>query len=131
MNTADLLSISPPSLRDIWIDHLLLASNNAVLASTSSDDSLRTFDPTTLQLVASIDGIHDGVSCLKPFDADQACVLTAGRGDAMVRCWDLRTGKAGLQLGNGTSPKSHLSWWSGIGKALLDPHRNQNPLYFS
>ena len=107
MKTADLLSSSSPLPDDVWINQLLLTRHNnrnhnhATLASTTSDDSLRTFDPTTLQLSGNIDKVHDGVTCLKPFDADPACVLTAGR-DAVVRCWDLRTGKAGLALGNGT-----------------------------
>lgn len=101
MRTANLLSSSSPLPRDIWINRLLLSSNNAALASTSSDDMLRTFDPTTLQLIAKIDGVHDGVTCLQPFDADPACYLTSGR-DAVVRCWDSRTGRAALELGNGT-----------------------------
>ncbi len=106
MRTADLLSGSSPLPKDIWINRLLLTSNNATLASTSSDDALRTFDPRTLQLVAKIDRAHDGVTCLKPLDAGPTCFLTAGR-DAMVRCWDSRTGKAGWVLGNnGTFSKN-------------------------
>lgn len=101
MKTADLLASSSPLPEDIWINRLVLTRNSATVASTSSDNMLRTFDPTTLQLVARIDSLHDGVTCLKPLDADPACVLTAGR-DAMVRCWDVRTGKAALELGIGT-----------------------------
>lgn len=106
MRTADLLSSSSsPLSKDVWINNLVRTNdisnnNHATLTSTTSNDGLRQFDPTTLQLVASIDRVHDGVACLKPFDADQACVLTAGR-DVNVRCWDLRTGKAVLDLADG------------------------------
>lgn len=107
MKTADLLASSSPLPEDIWINRLLLTSDNATLAATSSDNVLRTFDPTTLQLAARIDNLHDGVTCLKPLHADPACFLTAGR-DAVVRCWDSRTGKAALELGNGTYPKDEF-----------------------
>ena len=102
MNTADLQSNSSPLPRDTWINNLLLTKDHATLASTSSDDSLRILDPSTLQLVGQTDRVHDGVSCLEEFDAEPACVLTAGRKDATVRCWDMRTGKPEMQLGNGT-----------------------------
>ena len=108
MRTADLLSGSSPVPKDVWINHVLLTGNNhTALATTTSDDSLRMLDPTTLQLVACINRVHDGVTCLKPFDADQASILTAGR-DAVVRCWDLRSGKAELELGNGTLEEADL-----------------------
>ena len=108
MRTADLLSSSAPRPEDGWINNLVLTGGveshaTCTLASTTSDDSLRMFDPTTLQAVVSINTVHEGVTCLKPFDAGQACVLTAGS-DAVVRCWDLMSGKSELELRNGKIP---------------------------
>ena len=133
MRTADLLSSSSPLPKDVWIENLLLTGNNhATLASTTSDDSLRTLDATTLQLVGGVTRVHDGVTCLKPFDADQACVLTAGR-DAVVRCWDLRSGKAELEVGNGY-PLSLLEATSNLQRKLnklLNYKRNNTTIHLS
>lgn len=127
MRTADLLSSSSLLPEDIWINRLLLTSNNATLASTSSDGVLRIFDPTTLQLVARFDTLHNGVTCLKPSDADPAWLVTAGQ-DAMVRCWDSRTGKAAMELGNGTFSKNKFPIDR---KKGLNLHREQNTVHFS
>ena len=136
MKTADLLSSSsPPLSEDIWINNLLLTNNtsnnkHATLTSTTSNDALRQSDPTTLQLVASIDRVHDSVTCLKPFDVDQACVLTAGK-DAIVRCWDLRTGKGVLDLGNGNLLRGREGHSRDAEIVFLTFSRTQNTIHFS
>lgn len=94
MKTATFLCESSLSLpADSYIYKILRTSQKTSLAVISSDDSLRVFDPDRLQLEAGgvFSKAHEGVTCLETFDADQHCVLTAGR-DAAARCWDIRTG---------------------------------------
>ncbi|MCJ1292519.1 hypothetical protein MMC34_004070 [Xylographa carneopallida] len=69
------------------------------LAAISSDDSLRVFDPVTLQVSADrvFENAHAGVVCLENVSADTESVVTAGR-DGYVRCWDLRIGKRTVEL---------------------------------
>ena len=72
------------------------------LAAISSDDSLRVFDPVTLQVSADrvFENAHAGVVCLENVSADTESVVTAGR-DGYVRCWDLRIGKRTVELKDG------------------------------
>lgn len=103
MKTATLLCTSSLSLpADSYIYKILHTNQNAALAAISSDDSLRIFDPETLQLVAAeiFNKTHNGVTCLETFDADPHCVLTAGR-DAAGRCWDLRSGRKTFEVNDG------------------------------
>ncbi|MCJ1391859.1 hypothetical protein MMC18_004726 [Xylographa bjoerkii] len=69
------------------------------LATISSDDSLRVFDPVTLQVDSDhvFENVHTGVTCLENVSLEAATVLTAGR-DGYARCWDLRSGKKTLEL---------------------------------
>ncbi|MCJ1380626.1 hypothetical protein MMC17_003734 [Xylographa soralifera] len=69
------------------------------LAAISSDDSLRVFDPVTLQVSADrvFENAHTGVVCLEDVSVDVESVVTAGR-DGYIRCWDLRSGKQTVEL---------------------------------
>ena len=73
------------------------------LGVISSDDSLRIFDPQTLQTIS--DGIrrdvHKGLTCLERNRSDNNTVLTAGR-DGKIRCWDIRAAEKTFELGSGT-----------------------------
>ena len=72
------------------------------LAAISSDDSLRVFDPVTLQVQADrvFENAHTGLVCLEKVDVEAGSVFTAGR-DGYVRCWDLRSGKRTVELKDG------------------------------
>ena len=71
------------------------------LAIISSDDSLRSVDPGTLQI--DPDGVrqnaHVGVTCLVHSTLDN-CLLTAGR-DGFMRSWDTRCSAKVSELGGG------------------------------
>lgn len=72
------------------------------LGAISSDDTLRIFDPSTLQLLPDgiISKIHDGVTSINRFGANgQSCsmFMTAGR-DGHVFGWDLRSKKRALHF---------------------------------
>jgi WD40 repeat protein len=63
------------------------------LAVISSDDSLRFFDPTTLQILPDgiIQNVNDKVTCLeRGNDLPSNLVATAGR-DGLVKYWDNRS----------------------------------------
>ena len=72
------------------------------LAAISSDDSLRLVDPTYLQEIQCplFSQVHAGVTCLETLEHDNYALCTAGR-DAVVRCWDLRSGQKTLELRDG------------------------------
>lgn len=74
------------------------------LGVISSDDSLRIFDPQTLQIIS--DGIrcnaHEGLTCLERNHSDNNTVLTAGR-DGKIHCWDIRAAEKTFELGSGTN----------------------------
>ena len=76
-----------------------IAALDHALAAISSDDSLRVFDPETLQLASglALEKIHIGVTCLKSVSSGSNAVATAGR-DGFIRGWDLRTGKKSLEI---------------------------------
>ena len=84
---------------DSYIYQLIPIHESSSLAAISSDDSLRLFDTASLQLKTDglLDTVHDGITCLKAFDADRSCLLTAGK-DATVRCWDLRSPRPVFEL---------------------------------
>ncbi|MCJ1398340.1 hypothetical protein MMC11_001538 [Xylographa trunciseda] len=69
------------------------------LAAISSDDSLRVFDPVTLQINSDhvFENAHAGVTCLENVGPSAESVFTAGR-DGYARCWDLRSGKKTVEL---------------------------------
>lgn len=67
------------------------------LAIISSDDSLKIFDPETLELSATIKTFHDGVTCLESTDG---LLFTAGS-DGHIRGWDSRTGGKSMEIRNG------------------------------
>ncbi|MCJ1418563.1 hypothetical protein MMC32_004911 [Xylographa parallela] len=69
------------------------------LAAISSDDSLRVFDPVTLQVSADrvFQNAHTGIVCLENVGDEIESLVTAGR-DGYVRCWDLRSGKKTVEL---------------------------------
>ncbi|KAH7042680.1 WD40-repeat-containing domain protein [Macrophomina phaseolina] len=76
-----------------------LRRTNTALAALSSDDSIRIFDPKTLQLLP--DGVigktHSSVTCLEPYSEDGNVLATSGR-DGLVKCWDRRTKKAAMEF---------------------------------
>jgi WD40 repeat protein len=63
------------------------------LAAISSDDSLRFFDPATLQVLPDgiIENVNKGITCLERVDDPESnLVATAGR-DGMINFWDKRS----------------------------------------
>ncbi|OJD32959.1 wd domain-containing protein [Diplodia corticola] len=76
-----------------------LRPTNTALAALSSDDSIRIFDPKTLQLLPGgvISRVHESVTCLEPYSEDGNVLATAGR-DGLVKCWDRRTKKAVMEF---------------------------------
>lgn len=98
MRTAKLVAEADLSLpKDSYI--YALRQTNTSLAALSSDDSIRIFDPKTLQLLPSgiISRVHESVTCLETYSEDGNVLATAGR-DGLVKCWDQRTGKAVMQF---------------------------------
>lgn len=103
MRAASLLSSSSLSLPpNSYIYKILPIHQLAALAAISSDDSLRIFDPETLQLVNGgvRTEVHDGVTCAELGGVDQQLIMTAGR-DAAIRGWDLRSGKKTFEVNDG------------------------------
>jgi len=88
-------SLSLPSGSYIYC----IAAVDHALAAISSDDSLRIFDPETLQLTSglALENVHIGVTCLKSVSSSSSSVITAGR-DGFIRYWDLRTGEQSLEI---------------------------------
>lgn len=98
MRTAKLVAESDLSLpKDSYI--YSLRQTNSFLTALSSDDSIRTFDPKTLQLLPGgvIGSAHSSVTCLEPYSEDGNVLATAGR-DGLVKCWDRRTKKAVMEF---------------------------------
>ncbi|KAL1635839.1 hypothetical protein SLS56_001534 [Neofusicoccum ribis] len=98
MRTAKLVAEADLSLpKDSYI--YALRQTNTSLAALSSDDSIRIFDPKTLQLLPNgiISRVHESVTCLETYSEDGNVLATAGR-DGLVKCWDRRTRKAVMQF---------------------------------
>ena len=76
---------------------------HSALAAISSDDSLRLFDPQSLNAVpkAVFRRVHEGVTGLARFDESGHTIATCGR-DGLIKCWDTRNGKNVLEFGKGT-----------------------------
>lgn len=74
---------------DTYIYHIEPVANG--IAAISSDDCLRLIDPLVLHEPALnvVQNIHTEVTCLKPLDAQNSIVCTAGR-DGKVNIFDLR-----------------------------------------
>lgn len=70
-----------------------LARSGDVFATIGSDDSLRLFGPD-LKLIGNVDAAHSGIACLASCGAGFA---TGGR-DGVVRCWDGRGRKVGVEI---------------------------------
>lgn len=72
------------------------------LAAISSDDSLRVFNPSTLQLVPGgvFEQVHKGVTCVRTLNDNGGTLATAGR-DGWVHGWDTRTGQKVFSLKDG------------------------------
>ena len=101
MKSAALLGSSSLSLPPgSYIYYLKPVGNK--LAAASSDDSLRIFDPATLQTVSDgvRENIHAGLTCLESDRCGGQVVFTAGR-DSAIRCFDTRARDA-LTLFNST-----------------------------
>ena len=67
--------------------------NTDQLAVISSDDSLRFFDPATLQVLSDgiVKDVNKGITCLERVDdAEGNMVATAGR-DGLINFWDKRS----------------------------------------
>lgn len=98
MRTAKLVAESDLSLpKDSYI--YSLRQTNSFLTALSSDNSIRTFDPKTLQLLPGgvIGSAHSSVTCLETYSEDGNVLATAGR-DGLVKCWDRRTKKAVMEF---------------------------------
>lgn len=103
MKSSELLGTSSLSLPAAsYIYSVVPVKGNASIATIASDDSLRIFDPQTLQVISGseFDKVQDGVTCLKNLDGHAGTLTTAGR-DATVRCFDPRTGTRTLELSHG------------------------------
>jgi WD40 repeat protein len=71
----------------------LTYTNTDQLAVISSDDSLRFFDPATLQVLPDgiVKDVNKGITCLERVDdAEGNMVATAGR-DGLIDFWDKRS----------------------------------------
>ncbi|KAF4313804.1 hypothetical protein GTA08_BOTSDO01487 [Botryosphaeria dothidea] len=98
MRPAKLVAETDLSLpKDSYIYNL--RQTNTALAALSSDDSIRIFDPKTLQLLPNgiIGRAHDSVTCLQPYSEDGNVLATSGR-DGLIKCWDRRTKKAVMEF---------------------------------
>ncbi|KAK0663151.1 putative WD repeat-containing protein [Lasiodiplodia hormozganensis] len=98
MRTTKLVAESDLSLpKDSYI--YSLRQTNSFLTALSSDNSIRTFDPKTLQLLPGgvIGSAHSSVTCLETYSEDGNVLATAGR-DGLVKCWDRRTKKAVMEF---------------------------------
>lgn len=107
MKTSELLQSSSLSLPSgSYIYSVIPVSNKTTVAAISSDDTLRIFDPTTLQVVSdcAFGKVHGGVTCLKNLDANAGVLVTAGR-DARIRCFDPRTGLESLEFTHGNNTR--------------------------
>ncbi|KAF2651837.1 WD40 repeat-like protein [Lophiostoma macrostomum CBS 122681] len=70
------------------------------LAAISSDDSLRIFDPATLNIVPNgiINAVNESVTCLERADDPASnLIATAGR-DGYIHIWDKRTQQKALRI---------------------------------
>ncbi|KAF2140189.1 uncharacterized protein K452DRAFT_288955 [Aplosporella prunicola CBS 121167] len=90
MRTATPLTASNLSLPPDSYIYALSPAGSSALAALSSDDSVRWFDPASLQLLPDgvVKNAHRSVTCLKAWD--EHVLATAGR-DGAVRLWDRRT----------------------------------------
>lgn len=103
MKTSELLQSSSLSLPSgSYIYSVIPVTNNTTVAAISSDDTLRIFDSTSLQVISdfAVGKVHEGVTCLKNLDAKAGVLVTAGR-DARIRCFDPRTGLECLNFTHG------------------------------
>lgn len=105
------LSLPPDSYIYSILDTDDRASN---LAAISSDDSLRIFNPDTLQLVPGgrFEKVHRGVTCARTLNDNGRTLATAGR-DGLVHGWDERTGQKVFSLKDGAEwswLQSQRSW---------------------
>ena len=88
---------SSPSLpANSYIYTVTPAGSN--LSAICSDDSLRVFDPLTLQSISdrTVSHVHEGMTCLAEH-GESSCLFTAGR-DGLVKAWDHRSGQRALEL---------------------------------
>ncbi|KAK7510320.1 WD40-repeat-containing domain protein [Phyllosticta citriasiana] len=105
MRTAKLLATDDLGLPPDSYIYALRPVGSAALAVLSSDNSIRTFDRSSLKLLPDglIQNAHDSVTCLENWDDEGNVLATSGR-DGVVRFWDRRTRKAVMQFEN---PKPH------------------------
>ncbi|KAK7545035.1 WD domain protein [Phyllosticta citribraziliensis] len=105
MRTAKLLATGDLDLPPDSYIYDLRPAGNAALAALSSDNSIRTFDRSSLKLLPDglIQNAHDSVTSLENWDDEGNVLATSGR-DGVVRFWDRRTRKAVMQFVN---PKPH------------------------
>lgn len=107
MRTAELLQTSSISLpAGSYIYSVIPVKGSNLIATISSDDSLRIVDPTALRLVSNCASgkVHEYVTCLKNLDANAGILVTAGRDAAALssaRCWDSRTGLQSMDFTHG------------------------------
>jgi WD40 repeat protein len=109
MEVATLTDTSSLSLPpDSYIYKILQVDSK--IAAISSDDSLRVIDSTSLNEIRDgiLNNVHAGVTCLEALRNDRSIFLTAGR-DAVVRSWDLRSGKSTLDLSDGKSGNDRIT----------------------
>lgn len=97
MNTLKAAGSSTLNLPKGSYIYSISASTPDSFAAISSDDSLRTFDSSSLKLlsVPAIKTHEEGVTCLKEYghatEGGPQLLATAGR-DGKARLWDIRSG---------------------------------------
>lgn len=102
-------SLSTPAGTYIYT---LTRATPSLLAAISSDDSLRLFSPTTLDLQHTLQHTHTGTTCLARIS--EHVLATAGR-DGAVRVWDVRAGDRAVGGYKGASGAPVLSLAVGAG----------------
>lgn len=79
-----------------------LARTGSIFATIGSDDSLRLFG-LDFKATGVVQSAHKGIACLSTF----ASGFASGGRDGLVKCWDTRAKKAGIEIaepkGNGFS----------------------------
>jgi len=94
----EIASSNLDSAQDTYF-YSLTRSNVTSTACIASDNVLRFFDNSTLNLQNKINHAHDGITCLTSDDANTHAgrVITGGR-DGLVKIWDERSTDKGAVL---------------------------------
>lgn len=93
----------------------IAASAPGSFAAISSDDSLRVFDAADLNCVSVISPkTHDkGVTSLRSYAAGESQLLATGGREGTVKLWDVRAGRAVVEMETGESVLRFLArFWA-------------------